>query len=134
MFVDVGPFLDRKLALVRGFDGFDLENVNPEVARATARYWGRFAGPEEVEPLEILKGLDVGFRAHLAYVGERTDALVRHERGECISVEVRGGDDLHAWVLDHRGDHLACGTAESGDPYPYRFGVSQCGEVLVGWA
>lgn len=56
VFVDIGPFLDRKLALVRGFDGFDLENVDPAVVGATARYWGRFAGPEVVEPLEILKG------------------------------------------------------------------------------
>lgn len=56
VFVDIGPFLERKLALVRGLDGFDLPNVEPDVVEATARYWGRFAGPADVEPLEILKG------------------------------------------------------------------------------
>ncbi len=56
VFVDIGKYLDRKLALVRQYDGFDLANVEMEVAEATARYWGRFAGPELVEPLEVLRG------------------------------------------------------------------------------
>jgi CheY-like chemotaxis protein len=56
VFVDIGPFLERKLALVRGFDGFELENVGAAVVGASARYWGRFAGPDEVEPLEVLRG------------------------------------------------------------------------------
>jgi len=56
VFVDIGPFLTEKLALARGFDGYDLENLDPAVISATARYWGRFAGPEVVEPLEIIRG------------------------------------------------------------------------------
>jgi two-component system, NtrC family, response regulator HydG len=56
LFVDIGTFLERKLALVNGFAGFGLENLEPATVGATARYWGRFAGPAEVEPLEVLRG------------------------------------------------------------------------------
>ena len=56
VFVDVAPFMDRKVALLHGFNGYHLENLSEEIVRATALYWGRFAGHEEVEPLEILRG------------------------------------------------------------------------------
>jgi len=56
VFVDIGTFLDRKLALVRQYEGFDLANLGTEVVESTARYWGRFAGPDLVEPLEVLRG------------------------------------------------------------------------------
>jgi len=56
VFVDIDEFMDRKLAMVRQYEGFDLDNVEMDMTEATARYWGRFAGPERVEPLEVLRG------------------------------------------------------------------------------
>lgn len=56
VFVDVGPFMGRKLKLVNEYDALSLPNTATGIAKATARYWGRFTGPEEVEPLESLRG------------------------------------------------------------------------------
>ena len=54
-FVDVGPFMARKMEMLRFYKEFGLANVGPELAAATARYWGRFMDPEEVEPLEVIR-------------------------------------------------------------------------------
>ncbi len=54
-FVDVGPFMARKMEMLMFYKEFGLANVNPELAAATARYWGRFKEPEEVEPLEVIR-------------------------------------------------------------------------------
>ena len=54
-FVDVGPFMARKTGMLRFYTRLGLANVGPELAAATARYWGRFMDPEEVEPLEVIR-------------------------------------------------------------------------------
>ena len=55
LFVDLAPQLDRKLDLVAHYDRCGLPNVSSELAKATALFWGRFAGPEVVEPLEVIR-------------------------------------------------------------------------------
>ena len=54
-FVDLAPQMKRKLELVAFYDKFGLENVSTELAQATALFWGRFAKPTEVEPLEVIR-------------------------------------------------------------------------------
>ena len=54
-FVDVGPFMARKKEMLLPYGDLGLENVDPELAAATARYWGRFMDPELVEPLEVIR-------------------------------------------------------------------------------
>ncbi len=41
--------------MLRFYTKLGLANVGPELAAATARYWGRFMDPEEVEPLEVIR-------------------------------------------------------------------------------
>ena len=55
LFVDVGPFMARKKEMLLPYSELHLENVDPELATATARYWGRFMDPELVEPLEVIR-------------------------------------------------------------------------------
>ena len=55
LFVDLAPQLDLKLELVAHYDKFALPNVNSELAKATALFWGRFADPVVAEPLEIIR-------------------------------------------------------------------------------
>lgn len=56
-YVDVGGEMKGKLALLQAF--VSQTTVRPyleeELVRATARYWGRFAGYREVEPLEVVR-------------------------------------------------------------------------------
>jgi hypothetical protein len=47
--------MEQKLELVALYEEFHLKNVSTEVARATARFWGRFADPNLAEPLEIIR-------------------------------------------------------------------------------
>ena len=55
LFVDVGPFMARKTEMLNFYTKLGLANVGPELAAATARYWGRFMDPEEIEPLEVIR-------------------------------------------------------------------------------
>ena len=55
LFVDVGPFMAQKTEMLMFYGGLGLPNVDPELAAATARYWGRFMDPVEVEPLEVIR-------------------------------------------------------------------------------
>jgi len=54
-FVDVGPFVARKSEILECYSGLGLANVSPDLAAATARYWGRFKDPEHAEPLEVIR-------------------------------------------------------------------------------
>lgn len=56
-FVDVGGQLDIKEALIRCYatQFATRPYLEPELIRSTARYWGRFAGYAEVEPLEVVR-------------------------------------------------------------------------------
>ena len=54
-FPDLAPQMERKLELVALYEEFYLKNVSTDVAKATARFWGRFADPDLAEPLEIIR-------------------------------------------------------------------------------
>ena len=54
-FVDIAPFLAKKLELISVYADLDLANVAPDLAEATARFWGRFMDPVQAEPLEVIR-------------------------------------------------------------------------------
>ncbi len=56
-FVSIDGFLERKLELLACFASqTDRRSyLDPDFVRATARYWSRFGGGTEVEPLEIVR-------------------------------------------------------------------------------
>lgn len=59
-FVDISAYMDEKLALI-GLHASQSErraNIQPDLIRATARYWGRYAGYCLAEPLIVLRQLD----------------------------------------------------------------------------
>lgn len=57
MFEDISEHLDQKMAALSHYDAQvrGRPHLDPELARATARYWGRFLGYGEVEPLEVIR-------------------------------------------------------------------------------
>lgn len=55
-FVDVSGTLERKLAVLEAFvTQAGRRYLDPELIRSTARYWGRFATYDFVEPLEVVR-------------------------------------------------------------------------------
>jgi LmbE family N-acetylglucosaminyl deacetylase len=61
-FVDVGRFIDAKVAMLQAFgsQASIRDYLAEDVIRSTARYWGRHAGHRLVEPLEIVRQVAVG--------------------------------------------------------------------------
>ena len=57
-FVNVAPFLDQKLDMIDCYGELALPNVSAELARATARYWGRLTDSDQAEPFEVIRGLE----------------------------------------------------------------------------
>jgi LmbE family N-acetylglucosaminyl deacetylase len=57
-FVDVTRHLDDKLELLECCAQNAIGAVAPDVARATATYWGRFGPSDQAEPLEVLRMAD----------------------------------------------------------------------------
>ena len=57
IFEDVSDFLDQKMATLSHFQAQiqGRPHLHPELARASARYWGRFLGYGEVEPFEVVR-------------------------------------------------------------------------------
>ena len=57
MFEDISEFLDKKMAALSHFESQvrGRPHLDPGLARAAARYWGRFLGYGEVEPLEVIR-------------------------------------------------------------------------------
>lgn len=57
LFEDISGFLDQKMAALSHFrlQAEDRPHLNLELARASARYWGRFLGYGEVEPFEVVR-------------------------------------------------------------------------------
>ena len=57
LFVDIGDYVESKLALVSGYQGPEPDRApfETEMVRSTARYWGRFDGFGTVEPLEVVR-------------------------------------------------------------------------------
>jgi CheY-like chemotaxis protein/LmbE family N-acetylglucosaminyl deacetylase len=60
LFEDISGSLDQKMAALTHFGGQVREqpHLDPDLARASARYWGRFLGFGEVEPLEVIRQSD----------------------------------------------------------------------------
>lgn len=59
-YADIGETIDRKLELIRIYESQTQKApyLESELLRATARYWGRFAGYRYVEPMIALRTLD----------------------------------------------------------------------------
>lgn len=60
-FVAIDEFLDRKLEVIAAFGSQTAVRayLEPELLRATARYWARFTQARYVEPLEVVRESDV---------------------------------------------------------------------------
>ena len=60
-FVDIGDYLETKIDIIGIYRSQTATRVYlaEDLIRATARYWGRHAGHRLVEPLEVLRQLDV---------------------------------------------------------------------------
>lgn len=56
-FEDISEYLDRKMAALSHYEPQvqGRPHLDPGLARASARYWGRFLGYGEVEPLEVVR-------------------------------------------------------------------------------
>ena len=56
-FEDISEVLDRKMATLSRYQSQSLgrPHLDPTLAGATARYWGRFLGYTEVEPFEVVR-------------------------------------------------------------------------------
>lgn len=56
-FLEMGEFMDRKLAAIAAYQSQIVKRpyLRESLLRATAEYWGRFAGYGIVEPLEVLR-------------------------------------------------------------------------------
>lgn len=60
VFVDIGEYLEPKLQVLAAY-GAQVEgrpHLEPQLVRATARYWGRFLGYGDVEPLEVVRSAE----------------------------------------------------------------------------
>jgi CheY-like chemotaxis protein/LmbE family N-acetylglucosaminyl deacetylase len=57
LFEDISGFLDQKMAALSHYSNQvpNRPHLDIELARATARYWGRFMGYGEVEPFEVIR-------------------------------------------------------------------------------
>ena len=57
LFEDISDFLDQKMAALSHFQrqAEGRPHLHPGLARASARYWGRFLGYGEVEPFEVIR-------------------------------------------------------------------------------
>ena len=55
IFQDVKEYMDQKMVVLSAFEeqAEGRPHLRPEMARATAMYWGRFLGYGEVEPMEV---------------------------------------------------------------------------------
>jgi LmbE family N-acetylglucosaminyl deacetylase len=55
IFRDVKEYMDQKMVVLSAYktQAEGRPHLRPEMARATAQYWGRFLGYGEVEPMEV---------------------------------------------------------------------------------
>ncbi len=78
-FVDVDGFIETKLQMLAAYTSqAHREYMQPDIVRATARYWGRFSPAREVEPLETVRASESladasHVRAAPAVDGQRAD-------------------------------------------------------------
>ncbi|MFE6969977.1 PIG-L family deacetylase [Isoptericola sp. NPDC057653] len=79
-FVDVDGFVETKLRMLAAYvSQAHREYMQPDVVRATARYWARFSPAREVEPLETVRasealGHGTSVRARPAVDGQDSGA------------------------------------------------------------
>ncbi|MEL7975237.1 PIG-L family deacetylase [Isoptericola sp. F-RaC21] len=82
-FVDVDGFIDTKLRMLAEYvSQAHRDYMQPDVVRATARYWARFSPAQDVEPLETVRDSETvartsAVRAVPAVDGQGSDAPVR---------------------------------------------------------
>jgi LmbE family N-acetylglucosaminyl deacetylase len=59
-FVGIDEYLDRKIGAIEAYTSQVnvRDYLDPELLRATARYWGRFSQSRYVEPLEVVRDSD----------------------------------------------------------------------------
>ena len=57
VFEDISDYLAQKMVALEHYEAQvkGRPHLDPELARATARYWGRFLGYGEVEPFEVVR-------------------------------------------------------------------------------
>jgi CheY-like chemotaxis protein/LmbE family N-acetylglucosaminyl deacetylase len=57
LFEDISEFLGQKMAALSHYQAQvrGRPHLDPELAKASARYWGRFLGYTDVEPLEVMR-------------------------------------------------------------------------------
>lgn len=57
LFIDVAEHMEDKLEALRQFRGEPdfRPHLQPDIARSSAQYWGRFIGYGEAEPLEVVR-------------------------------------------------------------------------------
>jgi LmbE family N-acetylglucosaminyl deacetylase len=64
-YVAIDDFLERKMAAIAAFGSQTAVRayLDPELLRATARYWARFTTARYVEPLEVIRESDISTSA-----------------------------------------------------------------------
>lgn len=67
-FVGIDEYLDRKIDVIEAYTSQVAlrDYLDPELLRATARYWGRFSQSRYVEPLEVVRDSDASLREDVA--------------------------------------------------------------------
>jgi LmbE family N-acetylglucosaminyl deacetylase len=78
-FVTIDGFLDRKLEAIQAYTSQVAvrDYLDPELLRATARYWGRFSRSRYVEPLEVVRESDVTSATPMLASRSALDAVAR---------------------------------------------------------
>lgn len=63
-FIAIDEYIDEKLEAIDAFSSQATTRayLEPDLLRATARYWSRFSGSTYVEPLEVIRESDHGLR------------------------------------------------------------------------
>jgi LmbE family N-acetylglucosaminyl deacetylase/ActR/RegA family two-component response regulator len=77
-FVTIDGFLERKLEAIEAYGSQVAvrDYLEPDLLRATARYWGRFSRSRHVEPLEVVRESDSGSETPALAVRSTLDAAV----------------------------------------------------------
>ncbi|MCR1981040.1 PIG-L family deacetylase [Cellulosimicrobium sp. AB352] len=73
-FVDVDGFVDTKLSMLAAFASQShREYMQPDVVRATARYWARFSPARDAEPLETVRASETLVRGEVVQAAPAVD-------------------------------------------------------------
>ncbi|GEL96872.1 hypothetical protein CTE05_04190 [Cellulomonas terrae] len=82
-FVPVDGFIEAKLQMLASFESQSHRDyMDPDLVRATARYWSRFGGGQLAEPLEMVRAAaTLSGRARAAGVVAAPESNVVEERG-----------------------------------------------------